>query len=399
MSKLHSELQSLSPSALVEMFELNLTAKGGPVYRFCADTNPLTNDIVWQGNQYTRLPIEAEGFAKNSNGTLPRPTLRISNILGSMASLARQYGYFLGCKLVRKRTFARFLDAVNYPTPEPRRNLLNTSQNFDEMPWESLQAGGGTRPMFSEEGIDPPPTPDGAVIKVFFQIPTAASGGTFHSSVVSQPIEGLTVGQTYTASFYVKGEAGKFISLFLNGTPTSLELDGQWQRLEKTHTATTTYTTFQIGLSNNSGVSTISGVVELCSAQYERANSATDTQEMPRTYVMGVDADPTQHLQDEIWFIDRKATENSTVMEFELASILDMQGVMLPRRQMIQNLCVSRYRGPECSYNGGPVAKADGTPTSDPAQDVCGKRLSDCKLRFREGPIPYGGFPGVGLVK
>jgi phage-related protein len=44
------------------------------------------------------------------------------------------------------------------------------------------------------------------------------------------------------------------------------------------------------------------------------------------------------------------------------------------------------------------VADAAGNPTADPAQDVCGKRLSDCALRFPSPALMnFGGFPGCGI--
>jgi phage-related protein len=40
-------------------------------------------------------------------------------------------------------------------------------------------------------------------------------------------------------------------------------------------------------------------------------------------------------------------------------------------------------------------------PTSDALfrQDVCGKRLSSCKLRFGARDLPYGAFPGANLSR
>lgn len=111
-------------------------------------------------------------------------------------------------------------------------------------------------------------------------------------------------------------------------------------------------------------------------------------------------ADPNQWIDREIWFVDRKAAENNVLVEFELASAFDLTGVMLPRRQFIQNACAWRYRGAECGYAGGPVADIHDQPTSDPAQDACGKRLASCKLRFGQyAELPFGGFPAAGLIR
>lgn len=113
-----------------------------------------------------------------------------------------------------------------------------------------------------------------------------------------------------------------------------------------------------------------------------------------------VSADPGEHLPDEVWFVERKSAETVEAVEFELSSAMDFNGIRLPRRPIIANQCTFAYRGPDCGYAGGPVAQADGTPTSDPLLDRCGKRLSDCKRRFGDNnPLNYGGFPACGLAR
>lgn len=111
-------------------------------------------------------------------------------------------------------------------------------------------------------------------------------------------------------------------------------------------------------------------------------------------------ADPTQAFPDEVWTVNRKAEENKVYIEFELASAFDVQGIKLPRRQVIANICPWQYRSAECSYAGGAVADVNDQATSVLADDVCGKRLGSCKLRFGTfAQLPYGGFPGAGLVR
>ena len=111
-------------------------------------------------------------------------------------------------------------------------------------------------------------------------------------------------------------------------------------------------------------------------------------------------ADPNQYIDREIWFIDRKSAENKIFIEFELAAAFDVAGVMLPNRQVIQNVCPWKYRSTECGYTGGPVADRNDEPVTTMAEDVCSKRLSGCKLRFgNTNPLPFGGFPSAGLIR
>lgn len=114
---------------------------------------------------------------------------------------------------------------------------------------------------------------------------------------------------------------------------------------------------------------------------------------------VNAEANPDEQVV-ETWYVDRKAVENSAIISFELASSMDLQGVMLPKRQIIQNLCTWRYRSDECGYSGGAVADRNDNPTSDVGVDDCGLRVKSCKMRFGEfGELPFGGFPSAGLTR
>jgi lambda family phage minor tail protein L len=111
-------------------------------------------------------------------------------------------------------------------------------------------------------------------------------------------------------------------------------------------------------------------------------------------------ADPNQYFADDVYFINRKATQHKTLVDFELASASDVHGKKLPGRQIIQHLCANwQYRGEGCGYAGGPVATVNDVPTTDAGLDDCSKSLTGCKFRFgAHGPLPFGGFPGSSVV-
>jgi lambda family phage minor tail protein L len=221
-----ADLQKLAPGSIIDLYELDATNIGSSLFRWVPEVNELNNDIVWQGNTYTRFPIEVSGFARRGKGTQPRPTIKMSNIGGLVGVLVRDFEDMVGAKFTRRRTFVKYLDAANF------------------------------------------------------------SGGN-------------------------------------------------------------------------------------------------------------AQADPNVALPDEIWFVDRKASEDGIFISFELASAMDLTNAKIPKRQVTQNVCAWQYRSGECGYTGGAVADITDNPTSDISKDVCGHRVSSCKLRFGENsPLPFGGFSG-----
>jgi len=63
-------------------------------------------------------------------------------------------------------------------------------------------------------------------------------------------------------------------------------------------------------------------------------------------------ADPLQEFPIDIFYIERKTQENSMIISWQLASVLDLEGLKLPRRIITQNYCQWRYRGSECGFTG-----------------------------------------------
>ena len=194
ISAVYEDLSVLEPNAIIELFQLHLDATlhgSSDIYYFHNGVNAaVTGNVVWNGQSYVRLPLEATGFDYSSSGSLPRPKLAVSNIGSNITAILLSVNLVTagndlgGAKVVRIRTLKKYLD----------------------------------------------------------------------------------------------GEAG---------------------------------------------------------------------------------ADPHAKFPDEIWYVDRKSNENRAVVEFELASKFDLVGVMLPRRQIIANVCQWVYRGGECGYTGPPVADAN----------------------------------------
>ena len=229
------DLAEIAPSAIIELFEMTLdsTLHGSTdTYRWHNGANANVNgNIVWNGNSYVRLPIKADGFEYSNTGTLPRPTLTISNLDGVMTTLLL---------------------------------LVNATTSGNDL-------------------------------------------------------GGATVKRIRTLKKYLDGETA---------------------------------------------------------------------------------ADPHAKFPDEIWYVDRKASENRDSVSFELASKFDLAGVMIPKRQIIANICQWKYRSAECGYTGSNYWDINDNSVASASADKCGKRLSSCKLRFgATAELPFGSFPGAGLTQ
>jgi lambda family phage minor tail protein L len=138
-----SDLQAIAPSAVIELFqlELNVAQHGvNETYYFHAGVNATNSgDIIWNGQAYLAFPIEATEFEYTGTGSLPRPKLRISNIYGTITGLILSLPNGLeGAKVTRIRTLARYIDGANFPggtnplgTPEPTTEFPREIFNID----------------------------------------------------------------------------------------------------------------------------------------------------------------------------------------------------------------------------------------------------------------------------
>lgn len=121
------------------------------------------------------------------------------------------------------------------------------------------------------------------------------------------------------------------------------------------------------------------------------------------------DADPNAHLPTEIYYIAQKTAANKIYIEWKLASSLDQEGSLLPGRQVLKDVCTHRYRRwtgnqfdytlATCPYAGTNYYDKDGVQVFTGDADSCGKKLSDCQLRFgASNELPTRAFPGVAVV-
>ena len=150
-----TELQKINPSSIIELFTLETDEDlhgSNQIYRFHNGTNLNNNqDIIWAGNQYIKMPIQASGFAFQK-GQLPRPKLTVSNARGTITAILLNINKvtagndLAGAKVTRIRTLARYIDAVNFPnstnpfgTPDPTAEFPKEIYKIDRKSVENRE--------------------------------------------------------------------------------------------------------------------------------------------------------------------------------------------------------------------------------------------------------------------
>ncbi len=143
IKKLNTELSEVTPSTLITLFEIDISNiafdkgiitspdasnEAERIFRFHNNVPYLGQNIIWRGKSYTALPIKAEGFEISSQGTLPVPKLSISSNEDSIPMLSllkiqlSKLGDLVGAKVIRIRTFYKYLDSINFSEPNPQQD-------------------------------------------------------------------------------------------------------------------------------------------------------------------------------------------------------------------------------------------------------------------------------------
>lgn len=130
ISSVYADLSGLAINAIIELFQLQLVASlhgTSDIYYFHAGVNAaVSGNIVFAGDTYVRLPIQAEGFEYSNTGTLPRPTLTVANLGGEISALLLIANTFTpgndlgGAVVTRIRTLKKYLDGEAAADPNAR---------------------------------------------------------------------------------------------------------------------------------------------------------------------------------------------------------------------------------------------------------------------------------------
>ena len=131
---IESDVQKLDLGSLVDFYTLDTRGIGGfDVLNFHPGVNEMESIVYWQGTPYTKYPVVSHGYELSGKGVLPRPQITVSNIGGIVSMLCKELQDMVGAQVTRRRTLAKYLDAVNFPGGV--NPTANPGQHFPNEVW------------------------------------------------------------------------------------------------------------------------------------------------------------------------------------------------------------------------------------------------------------------------
>ena len=306
-----TDLQSINPSAVIELFELTTDATlhgSTQTYRFHAGSNlNLNGKLVFDGNEYLRFPVTAEGFAYQ-RGQIPRPTLSVSNALGTITAILLNVNTvttgndLTGATVKRIRTTARYIDAVNFPVTTTTSTTTTTI-------------------------ADPA---DAESVTYTVTVVNVSGSNYFAINGSTNPVITMKRGSTYTFNQSHSSNVGH---------PLRIKSDAGGQQ---TTTNTGTLGTDATVVYQPAYPSAPSDLRYYCTVHgngmgntitMNNPNTTTQTTTTTSTQQVNPLGTPDATAKEEITYtIARKSAENRDIVSFELAAPFDLAGVRVGRQ-------------------------------------------------------------------
>jgi lambda family phage minor tail protein L len=385
---LEADIQQGWHDAIVEMFDIDLspiTNDPADIYYF---TNQLKEDgtkVQWKGNIYEPLPILAAGYDRNTNGQVAQPSLTVANVLGTFSQVVKSFDDLVGGKVTRRRTLQKYLDG------SPQADTLQ------EFPIDIFYIERKTQET---------------AIAITWQL----------SSILD--LEGVrlprrVITQNLCLWKYRSSECGYTGAPVFNSRDQIISTNGQsteavtainaWYLREQRKTELRTATEFRNQAAGNKEAACASYV--LLESRY--------TYPFPANYVISFssgDGDPFIGYWDSVAVTlgleYRQGPQISSSNIFLAAAFnkfyrIERWGPDAAGCTTATNALASAEAALTTAQNNLSSAEAAlsaaiaALPTDDALrlEDICGKRVSSCTLRFPEQSLPFGGFPGANLTR
>jgi lambda family phage minor tail protein L len=458
---LQQDVQNSWHEAIVELFELDLepiTEDASDKFYFTGDIFPDGRKIVWQGKLYEPFPIAITGFETTTKGTIPQPELAVANVLGTLASAVNSLDDLVGAKITRRRTLGKYLDNGTSPDPSEEfpldvyyierkiseTNLSITWQLASKIDLEGLQLPRRVitqnyciwKYRGAECGYSGPPVAndrDGAL-----QGDDSAASQDYLNAIDS--FNAAKAAQN-NAQYQLSAAASRLITECdpatrpirrtfskLTGTPLSFGLvkDGQplfgiveglvvnLSAVDADYRTTRTVSTgFGEELNETGPVHQIDEWVPDPEGGFIVSQSFFSPV-FPVSFALR----PSQSSSSFVGIVNGNIVTLVTngagyrVGSQRAENIAEVTAIGLINKSTTR--CVEAqvaYDAAEAALNVTTTNLQAASNTLDAAaaalpvngtlfqQDVCGKRLNSCKLRFGRTELPFGGFPGANIVR
>jgi lambda family phage minor tail protein L len=383
---LEADVQKGWHSAIVEMFDIDLTAiTGDPedIFYFTNQLKPDETKIQWKGHIYEALPLLSSGYETNTTGQIAQPVLTVANIFGTFTDVIKNLEDLVGGKVTRRRTFAKYLDG------EPEADTLQefpidvyyierkTEETALSITWQLSS-------VMDLEGLQLPRrviTQNHCLWRYRSSECGYTGAPVFNSNdeVISTSglsAEAAAVVNAWTLNEQRKAEYKNAVSVRnkafesqQNECNANVKIETKYSR-----TAPLSYSTGGLGLfffrfAYWNGVLTSLN-------QFYRQGILRETTTNGGKYQI-----KTSYYEIERWGGDPARCAAA--------------GAVLAAADVTLATATSNYNASQAALSAALAA----LPALDPLWniDVCGKRVKSCQLHFPEQSIPYGGFPGANL--
>lgn len=123
----------MQPTAILDFYKIYPDIVNKPTQSINIHAGSVFGEpLIWQGVRYDPVPVECEGFEIIANGRLPRPKIRIANKDFLMTRLLQNNEDFKNGQIIRKRTFLKYIDDVNFDGGNPFGDADSTAEISEE---------------------------------------------------------------------------------------------------------------------------------------------------------------------------------------------------------------------------------------------------------------------------
>ena len=413
-----ADLQGLQGDAIIELITLDLQpidstiAPSDRYLRFCNWVETNGASVEYDSNEYLPIPYQTANFNIKTDGVPTNPSITVSNIGLEFTGLVNTWNDLIGAKLIRTRVLAKYLDNGSSPDSSAHwpDDVWFVQQKEDE---SKLTVTFVLSTAFDLDGVM---LPRRRALRYTCPWVYRGEGCEYSGPPRAKKDDTLLAGSTNpllddlygTYSAYKTAEAAYNAAIAPLNEAKSVTAEAQkdfdfWtaeqanptRKFDKERYNTRNGDRYYVQGTGNSGSVTPSAVF------WDDASVAGSFNESTGRYRSGDKKAPTFGNQF-LFAIQRweQIYSNATIAS-ELADATTALATATAAQATAQatfDTAETNYNTTKAAYDTALAAWTAGGSPTDGGTDVCGKRLSSCRLRFFDEDLPWGGFPGLDLA-